>query len=357
MEPERSGAFSGKREEIGERFLRLLQAIAESHSIPVGLTPRETVWTLNKARLDHYRPVVPPEQRRRVPLLLVYALLNHPYIFDLRPGASFVEYMLAQGFEVYLLDWGAPGPEDRRMRFDDYAADLLPRAMRKLLREAGVPQVSLLGYCMGGTLAALYAALHPEPVRNLVLLAAPLDFAARDSVLMQWLAPNSFPLDQIVDALGNIPAAWLLGGTKMLKPGENLLGSYVTLWKCLDDPEAVIHWQATHRWGHEQIPMAGETFRQYVREYLWENEFIRGAHRLGGHRVDPRSIAMPLLNIVAQYDYLVPPSQSLRLMDLVASCDRRLECVPGGHVGLMGGRNARSKVWPRIAEWLAPRSL
>src|SRR5271169_5829866 len=86
---------------------------------PIAQTPKELVWTLNKAKLYRYIPVVPQEQRHRVPLMLVFALMNRPYILDLRPGHSFVEYLVARGFDVYLLDWGSPGPEDSHLKFDD----------------------------------------------------------------------------------------------------------------------------------------------------------------------------------------------------------------------------------------------
>src|SRR5262249_10188222 len=97
----------------------------------IAQTPKEVVWTLNKAKLYRYPPVVPPEKRRKLPLLMVFAIMNRPHVLDLRPGHSFVEYMLQRGYDLYLLDWGAPGPEDRNLQFDDYTLEYLPRAIRK----------------------------------------------------------------------------------------------------------------------------------------------------------------------------------------------------------------------------------
>ncbi|MDP9348376.1 MAG: class III poly(R)-hydroxyalkanoic acid synthase subunit PhaC, partial [Gemmatimonadota bacterium] len=99
---------------------------------PIGQTPKQAIWTLGNATLYRYEPVLPPEQRHPVPLLLVFAIMNRPSIFDLRPGHSFVEYMVGRGYDVYLLDWGIPGPEDRNLKLDDYALEYLPRAIRKL---------------------------------------------------------------------------------------------------------------------------------------------------------------------------------------------------------------------------------
>jgi len=114
-----------------ERTLAILQRVLTT-PYPIAQTPKEVIWTLNKAKLYHYIPVVPPARRHRVPLLLVFALMNRPSILDLRPGNSFVEYMVHQRYDVYLLDWGAPGLEDRYLSFDDYVLDYLPRAVRKL---------------------------------------------------------------------------------------------------------------------------------------------------------------------------------------------------------------------------------
>ncbi|MBU0490716.1 MAG: alpha/beta fold hydrolase [Chloroflexi bacterium] len=352
------------------RLVAGMQAIVDSYDVAVGLTPGDTVWALNKARLYRYRPIVPPEDRYPIPLLLVYALINKPYILDLLPGRSFVEFMVSQGFDVYLLDWGAPGPEDRHTRFDDYAAEYLPRAVRKMLRVhthsglrrtrrvSGASEFSILGYCIGATISVLYAALHPDaPLRNLVLLTPPLDFSVReDSVFATWLDERYFDVDRLVDTLGNVPASIIEAGSKMLKPAENYVGAYATLWNRLGDEDAVRSWQAMHRWVHDGVPFAGEAFRQWVKEYIRGNELIEGRHVVRGQRADLPNIRAALLNVVAEYDHIVPRSQSLSIMDRVASTDRHLESVRAGHVGVMAGSRARHELWPRIAGWLGERS-
>src|SRR5271167_3490660 len=107
---------------------------------PIAQTPKELVWTLNKAKLYRYVPVLPQRERHRIPLLLVFALMNRPYILDLRPGHSFVEYLVSKGFDVYLLDWGSPGPEDSHLKFDDYTLEYMPRAIRKIKALSGVEE-------------------------------------------------------------------------------------------------------------------------------------------------------------------------------------------------------------------------
>ena len=113
-------------------FNRLLTSDAK-----IAQTPKQLIWTLNKAKLYRYTPVVSDEQRHRIPLLLVFAIMNRPHVLDLRPGHSFVEYMINRGFDVYLLDWGIPGPEDQNLTYDDYSLEYLPRVVRKLKSSNG----------------------------------------------------------------------------------------------------------------------------------------------------------------------------------------------------------------------------
>ena len=340
------------------RYAQGVKVVVDSLEAPVGQTPKETVWALNKAKLYRYIPTKPEEERHAVPLLLVYALINKPFIFDLAPGRSYVEYMVDQGFDLYLLDWGAPGPEDRRTTFDDYVTEYLHRAVRKMLRVSGASEFTMLGYCLGATLAVVYAALYPgTPIRNLILLTAPLDFAAPpEGSMAMWLEEERLDVDRLVGAFDNVPGELIRFWAKMLKPAENFVGAYVSVWKALDDRAAVQGWQAINRWVEDVIPFAGAAFRQFVQDYVRGNELIKGEHEIEGQRVDLSKIDAALLNVVAKYDHLVSQSQSESLMELVSSEDKELRVIPSTHVGLMASGRARYKLWPELVEWLAPRS-
>ena len=341
-----------------QRYVAGAKAILHSYDVPVGLTPRETVWTLNKASLYRYLPTKPAAERHPVPLLLVYALINKPFIFDLAPGRSFIEYMLNQGFDVYLLDWGAPGPEDHHTTFDDYVTEYLYRAVRKMRRVSGAQEISMLGYCIGATLAVIYAALYPDaPLRNLILLTAPIDFSSRpEGSMAMWLEEGRLDVDKLVDTLGNVPGELIRHWAKMLKPVENFVGSYVNLLKMLEDEASVRGWQAINRWVEDVIPFSGEAFRQFVKIYLRENRLIKGEHFIKGRPVALSNIRASLLNIVAQHDHLVSRSQSESIMALVSSEDKELKVIPSTHVGVMAGGRAQHKLWPEVAEWLGWRS-
>lgn len=324
----------------------------------IAQTPKEVIWTLNKTKLYRYVPVVPAEQRHPVPLLLVFALMNRPSILDLRPGNSFVEYMVQKGYDVYLLDWGAPGPEDKDLKFDDYTLDYLPRAIRKMKAVSGSDTFSLLGWCIGAILTTLYAALRPDDgLRNLILLTAPLDFGDKKSIsFARWVDEQYFDVDQVLGTFGNMPAEMIDYGAKALKPVENYIGNYLRLWDNLDNPRVVESWHAMNTWVTDNIPMAGASYRQLIVEFYRENRLLNGTLTIRGERVDLSRIRANLLNVIAEGDHITPPCQSQSIMGKVSSQDKDLFKVPGGHIGIMAGSGAVKRTWPHIDAWLAARS-
>jgi polyhydroxyalkanoate synthase len=324
----------------------------------VAQTPKQVIWTLNKAKLYRYIPVLPAEKRHKVPLFLVFALMNKPYILDLRPGNSFIEYMVKQGYDVYLLDWGVPGPEDKDLKFDDYVLDYLLRAIRKLKVISGSDEFTMLGWCIGAILATAYAALRPDDgLKNLILLTAPLDFTDKQAGgFVRWVNDQCFDADKIVDAFGNVPGEMIDYGAKALKPVENYIGSYLTLWDNLDNPRVVESWHAMNTWVTDLIPMAGATYQQLIQELYRENRLIQGTWTLRGERVDLGRIHANLLNVIALTDHISPPCQSESIMTKVSSQDQLLLKVKGGHIGMMAGSGAMKRTWPQIDEWLAARS-
>jgi polyhydroxyalkanoate synthase len=328
-------------------------------SAKIAQTPKEAIWHLNKATLYHYFPQTPLEKRHQVPLLLVFALINRPDIFDLRPGNSFVEFMLQQGYEVYLLDWGRPGPEDSSLKLEDYALDLLPRAIRKLQSHSGSQEFTLLGWCIGAVLTSLYAAWSGRDpgLKNLLLLTAPLDFSKKDAGPFNiWLDERYFNIDALVEHMGNVPGEMIDWGNKMLKPVENFIGNYIRLWENLDDPRIVESWQAMNAWVNDPVPFAGASFRQWVVDFFRENKLMNGTLTMRGELIDLQNIEVPLLSVIADKDHIVPTCQSIAAMDRIGSQDKTLLTIPGGHIGIMAGSGARKRTWPQIDQWLAPRS-
>lgn len=324
----------------------------------IGQTPKETVWALNKARLDRYTPVVPAGARYRVPLLLVFAIMNRPWILDLRPGHSFVEFMIGRGFDVYLLDWGVPGYEDRHMKFDDYALEYLPRAIRKMKTISGEQEFSMLGWCIGAILTTIYAAMQPDDgLRNLLLLTAPLDFSNRDGLTFaRWTDEKYFDVEKVLAKFGNMPGEMIDYGARALKPVENYITSFCKLWDNIDDPRAVEAWHAMNTWVTDTIPMAGGAYRQLIVDLYRHNALINNRLQIRDRVVNLADIKANLLAVIAEADHITPPCQSQSILEKVSSRDKEAYRVPGGHIGIMAGSSAHRTTWPHIAAWLDSRS-
>lgn len=339
-----------------ERLRRLTTALTTRAAI--AQTPKQLIWTLNKAKLYRYVPVLPAEKRHGVPLLLVFALMNRPDILDLRPGHSFVEFMVNNGYDVYLLDWGCPGLEDRNLKFDDYTLEYLPRAIRKLKVISKSQEFSLLGWCIGAIITTSYAALRPDDgVRNLILLTAPLDYANKEAITFaKWTDPRYFDVEKILAAFGNMPAEMIEYGAKALRPVENYISNYLRLWDNLDNPYIVESWHAMYTWVTDNIPMAGGAFRQLIVDLYQNNRLMEGTWELRGEGVDVRRIRASLLTVIAEGDHITPSCQSESIHQKAGSGDKELFRSPGGHIGIMAGSGASTQTWPRIDAWLGKRS-
>ena len=345
-------ASSGLVRASMEEVHRINVALASMLSPKVGQTPRTLIWTKNKAQLYRYdRPAQVPVQYR-TPLLIVYALINKPYIFDLIPQRSFIGYLVNKGIDVYLLDWGIPGPEDKHLCFDDLVLEYLPQVVQQVLEVSGEERLHMLGYCIGGILAILYAALHPDaPLSTMILLATPVDFSPA-GVLGTWLHPRSFDVDKLVDAMGNIPPAFIFAGARLL----SLVGASAMFEEFATDEQASSVWQAISLWATDGVPFPGEAFRQWVKDFYQSNKLIKDQLTLARKPAYLANIAIPILNIGAQQDHLVPPSHIKPLFKKVSSTEKELVIVPGSHFALAIGQQAVRNLWPRELDWLARHS-
>jgi polyhydroxyalkanoate synthase len=291
-----------------------------------------------------------------VPILLVFALINRPEIFDLRPGNSFVEFLLDEGFDVFLVDWGIPDEEDADMGLGEFVCDELHWAIRETLRASGEEELTLLGWCIGGTLCAMYCALHPGgPVRNLVLLTTPID--TRSSLYARWVARDSFDVDLVADSFLAIPGFGIDWANKLMKPVTNYWTTYRKLFVgILDGNDPRVAYQAMAKWVADNPPFPGQAYREWITWMYKENRLVDGRLRLRGQRVDLRAIEQNLLLVTAGADHIAPRDGSEPLLDLVSSQDVSHLARAGGHIGLMAGSKAKHEIWPELADWLAERS-
>jgi polyhydroxyalkanoate synthase len=319
----------------------------------IGATPRDEIWTHRKTTLWRYRSA---QRTHAVPILLTFALINRPDIFDLAPGNSFVGHLLREGFDVFLVDWGVPDDEDSDMGLEAFVCDELHHAVRETLRASGAEELSLVGWCIGGTLAAMYCALHPDgPVRNAVLLTTPIDPSA--SLYAKWVGTDAFDVDLIADSYGAIPGGQVDIANKLMKPVTNFWTTYRRLWQqILEGKDPRDSYQAMAKWVGDNPPFPARAYREWITWMYKENRLVAGRLRLRGERVDLRKIDQNLLVVTAGADHIAPPPGTLPLLDLVSSGDVTHLDRPGGHIGLMAGSKAKKEIWPDLAEWLGERS-
>jgi polyhydroxyalkanoate synthase subunit PhaC len=322
----------------------------------VGATPRDVVWTHRETTLYRYRS---PDRRYRVPLLLVFALINRPEIFDLRPGSSLVEYLIEQGFDVFLVDWGYPDEEDADMGLDEYVCDELEWAVRETLRASGADELTLMGWCIGATLCAMYCGLDRggarPPVKNLVELTMPID--GRNSGYAKWVGDPDFDVEHVAELYGSLPGGAIDFANKMLKPVTNFWTTYRRLWDGVQEgtarPEA---YQTMAKWVADNPPFPGRAWAQWIELMYRDAGLVRGGVRLCGRSVDLRRIDQSVLVITAGADHIAPRPGTMPFFDLISSDDVEHLARPGGHIGLVAGSAARKELWPEMSEWLAERS-
>jgi polyhydroxyalkanoate synthase len=336
------------------RLSRLPFLWQQAQRVKKGATPSEVVYEEDRVKLLHYRSDEKPKYH--TPLIFVFALVNRPYILDLKPGKSVVSHFIKEGFDTYLVDWGVPTDADRHLTLDSYINGYLLNIVDHVKERTRSPQVNILGYCMGGTMSAMFTSLHNHLVRNLILLAAGIDFSDKRGLLSLWTDADVFDVDKFVEAFGNCPPEFLQGSFLMLKPVQNLIEKPINFFERVDDEDFVDDFMAMETWLNDNIPVAGEVYREFVKYLYQQNRLVKGTMPVGRHIINLRNITCPVLNLMATKDDLVPCGQSLPFNDMVGSVDRRTMQFDAGHIGLAVGSRAQRDLWPQAAEWLAARS-
>jgi polyhydroxyalkanoate synthase len=336
--------------------IEILSGIREE-DISVGVSDKEVVYQEDKLVLHHFRPLV--EQPLQIPVLIVYALVNRPYMADLQEDRSLIRNLLKLGLDVYLIDWGYPGREDRWLTLDDYINGYMDNCVEVVRERHKLDQINLLGICQGGTFSLCYASLYPEKVKNLTTMVTPVDFQTKEGLLNSWtgctVGSDSMDPDLMVAAFGNIPGDFMNFGYLMLKPFQLSIQKYMGLASMLDDEDKVMNFLRMEKWIFDSPDQAGEAWRQFVKDFYQANKLIKGEVEIGGKRVALSNITMPVLNVYAEEDHLVPPASSLALGQYVGSKDYSVRSFPTGHIGMYVSGKVQRDLPPAIAEWLKTR--
>ncbi len=346
----------GFQEETQRAIQRAVKGVGyfTSPAPAVGGTPRELVRAHGPMRLYHYRAM--EDDLYRVPVLIVMATTNRGYILDLAPGQSFVEFLLKRGYDVFMLEWEPPRPDEKHLDLGDYALDFVPRAVADVKAATGEPDLTLLGYCAGGMLSCIYSAVYPEQgLKNLVVFTTPVDFQKME-LFANWADKRFFDVDRMVETFGNIPPEIVFSSFDMLRPAARIAGQ-VRLWDNMWNDEFVKSYRMFDRWAGDALALPGGYFRQVTRELFWENRLARNQLVLKGHRVDLGRITVPFLHVVAEHDHIVPRGATAPLIGLVGSAEKEEIVLKGGHVSIAAGANAVRRMWPAVDHFLARRSV
>ena len=347
-----------------EKLTRGLKRLAElpEEDLAIATVPRDEVWREDMVRLYRCRPVV--ERPHGVPIVIVYALVGRFQMIDLEAERSFVRKLLANGFDVYFLDWGLPTRAQRFLTIDDYVSGYLDDCVDVVRERSGSRKVNLIGICQGGVFTTCYAALFPEKVRNLALTVTPIDFhgdkkepLTGSGYMNQWARSlTGQDIDDLVDAYGSAPGSLVGFAFLMMNPISNLTKYTIDLIDVLGDDARLINFLRMERWISDRPDHPGEVLRQWFKDLYQDNKLIRNELHLGGRRVDLRNITMPVLNIYATGDTIIPMSCSRGVGGHFGTTDYTEVPVPGGHIGTFVGAKAQNILTPTLADWFTTRS-
>lgn len=338
---------------MSSKLFKGAELLTDIDDIDVGTTPKELVYQEDKLALYHYKPEA--AKACGVPVLVVYALVNRPYMLDIQPDRSFIRNLLKLGMDVYLIDWGYPTAADRYLSMDDYINGYIDHCVDAVRKDAQSNKVTLMGVCQGGTFSGIYTAMHPEKIHNLITLVAPFEFATDDGLLFNW--SKEMNIDALVDAYGVVPGSVLNDSYLMLMPFNLYVKKYVDMLDVVDDKEKLMNFLRMEKWIFDSPGQAGECLRQFVKDCYQGNKLAKGELQLGGKTVDLGNISVPILNIYASADHLVPPAATIPFNDMVSSTDKTLYEFPGGHIGVFVGSRSQKELAPAIAKWLVERDV
>jgi polyhydroxyalkanoate synthase len=330
-------------------------------SIPkeLNLAPYDLVYTKGKVRLLHYRSHVGNKagegrdlQQPSPPLLIVYAPINQFHVLDLNLRRSVVRNLLSNGLDIYLLDWGYPGLEDRNLGLGDYV-NHVHDAVQIIRQQTKSEKVSILGYCWGGIFSLIYTALNNYNVKSLALMATPVDFSKDETILGAW--SKAIDTSSMMDEFGQMDGHVLDMIFLMRNPPRYAFDKYLKFLEKLQDKEFVRTFIDTERWLNDTPPVPGNLHRQIINDCYKSNLLVSNNMELDGRRgqkINLQKVTVPLLTIVAEKDDIVSPRSALAVDDYVSSKDKATLQNPGGHVALCIGNEAHRKLWPEVAKWI-----
>ena len=325
-----------------EAFTRGVRAY-QSHPYRRDLALPPPTWRMGAASLRDYGG---PE--KAPPVLFVPSLINRAYILDLAEDRSLLRAAAEAGLRAYLLDWGDPGPAERRFTSQDYVEGVLIPALAEIKTRSGqIPR--LVGYCLGGTLSVAPAVLRPDLVSALGLLAAPWDFhngTEASRVLLDMSRPM---VEVMLGAEGVASVDMLQALFASLDP--TLVGRKFRRFAALDPQSDHAHrFVELEDWLNDGVPLAGAFAAEIFFTWYGANHPLKGEWRIDGTAIDPARIACPTLAFIPSQDRIVPPGSAQALVDRIPQAAARP--VMFGHIGMVAAANAPRAIYAPLIDWL-----
>lgn len=344
----------------------------KDEQIEIATTPKDEVFRTEKVTLYRYRPLT--DVKFRTPMLIAYSLIGRHTMTDLQEDRSLVRNLLNQGVDLWVVDWGNPGRSDRWLTIDDYVSGYLDDCVTAMCEASGVDKVSLLGICEGGVFTLAYAALQPERVQSLVLTITPLDFHAgsapvpdgTDGAVAAPSNPEGFinlwtrsltaeDVDRMIEVWGVLPGEFMSAIFSMLTPMRSMTKYNLDLLEVVDDEKKLLNFLRMEKWLADRPHHPGEAAKEWLKDLYQDNKLINNEWEIGGRKVDLRNVTMPVLNIYAEADHIIPPPTSRALDGKVGTSDYTEMGLRGGHIGMFVSSKSQGIVGKGIADWLAER--
>ena len=326
---------------------RLYEELAAASHCAAGCSAKQAVWHSGKVTLYRYQPIARPAAT--APLLIVYALVNRPYMMDLQEDRSLIRGLLAQGLDVYLIDWGYPDGADRFTTLADYVDGHLVGCVQHILDTHRLEALNVLGVCQGGVLSLCFSVLYTQHVKTLITMVTPVDFHTPSDLLSKWV--RKIDVGAWVGE-GNVSGDTLNQLFLSLMPFRLQQQKYVDLLSGTADRARIENFMRVEQWIFDSPDQAGVAFREFVTWFYQENRLIQSQLEISGRKVDLRALTVPILNLIGKRDHLVPPAASLALQRLVGSADYTALELDLGHIGMYISARAQQEVPAAIAKWL-----
>ncbi|WP_372366582.1 alpha/beta fold hydrolase [Candidatus Uabimicrobium sp. HlEnr_7] len=336
------------KESLAVKLKYGMEYYADPETTKVGCTSRNLVWQKDKYQLFHYPAKTP--KKNVAPILIVYSLINKPYILDLLPGSSVIEYLTQKGLDVYLIDWGEPDYEDRNTTLDHLISPIISNVVDFVIEYSNFPKVSLLGHCLGGVLATLYSAYEPAKVEKLVTLTTPVS-GSDGGIVGLWA--NLLPTEQVLQTFGNMPAKLIRYTFIGLKPYYEVI-RWKKFYENLDkmNDQAMNAFCAVDKWINDNIDVPGEVFRKLIEEIYQEDRLKKGLTTINNQKISLTNITSPLLNIIAEDDWIVTPNSAKTLNEQVSSEINLQKIIPGQHLSIIFHPKNRP-VWKEMVDFFS----